>query len=370
MGKRDLNQVQAFCSVKCDVCEGMSNEENNLLLQCKTCKLRVHQACYTVNTSEEEEEENGWECHACKAVSEGREKTRPVECSLCSVDHGIHAMHPLYDTYGEHGRQIVLDGGSKRKQKNAWVHTLCAMYIGSSPPTSGTVYGCDEEGNYDGEEDVSAMNIHHFVICQKVNGQHDQWTRVIEEFRNYKPCNVCGEQDQFSLRIPTQCCFNHQNESERFRKKHYKTDGTETCYESFHVGCARWGHKRDKCSNEYNRVFFSPGNEVDDPETNAFCFQHAQRCCSRKKRKKQTVSEEREKAAFKKGMMIDLEKCYSDNTDEEINEKERKEEKDDLKKIWRHRTKHYYNDEEFNSIWKSTCNTVKKKINEEKDKSA
>ena len=86
-----------------------------------------------------------------------KQEERPTECVLCSVRTGTHAMHPLYDMHGKEGRQVLIPAsgvGFKHKPSRlAWVHTLCAMFISSSPMHGGLVYGCMEDGSYEEPEE-------------------------------------------------------------------------------------------------------------------------------------------------------------------------------------------------------------------------
>ena len=87
-----------------------------------------------------------------------RQETRPVECVLCNIKTGIHAMHPLFDTHGPEGRQLVLSasgaGFKRTEQRLAWVHSLCAQFIGCYSGTMGCVYGIYDGGKFEGDGQV------------------------------------------------------------------------------------------------------------------------------------------------------------------------------------------------------------------------
>jgi hypothetical protein len=163
---------------KCDMCGKADGVGGHKLLKCTDCGVLVHELCYAKAPSTNSKDP--FTCHACKAI--GREievnipskvggcgedmgkkreimiqQTRPVECVLCSVKSGMHAMHPLYDTHGPEGRQLVLPArgvGFKRKEKRlAWVHSLCAQFICSFASTGGCVYGCFDDGAFEGDDE-------------------------------------------------------------------------------------------------------------------------------------------------------------------------------------------------------------------------
>lgn len=129
---------------KCDVCEKPDGKPNiqDVLMRCKSCGVCVHQTCYGKKVTEKADPD--WLCWACEAVRDGREEKRPTECSLCSVEHGIHAMHPLFDKAGPQGKQKILRATEARggkPERKAWVHTLCAYYVNSYKNTLGCVFG-------------------------------------------------------------------------------------------------------------------------------------------------------------------------------------------------------------------------------------
>lgn len=150
---------------------------------------------------------------------------RPVHCSLCPISSGMHAMTPLYDTYGPRGQPIPAKAKNE-EEGILWVHSLCALVIGSSVGTMGMVYGCYEDGLHIGgeesdtdEEEDSVDKIcsfdldyygkdgsplllallHHFVMENECSVQ----LKRMEEFRMLK-CIFCKHTDQKSKRIPIQ----------------------------------------------------------------------------------------------------------------------------------------------------------------------
>lgn len=94
----------------CDVCENVfvldpnSTTADNSIVECKKCKIKVHQLCYGVVKYS-----NNWLCSFCKANDE--EDAR--KCELCPMTTG-----PL-----------------KKTTNNKYVHVVCALF------TAGTIVG-------------------------------------------------------------------------------------------------------------------------------------------------------------------------------------------------------------------------------------
>jgi len=213
-------------------------------------------------------------------------------------------MHLLYDTYGRDGTPVVLPPNKRKglKERVAWVHTLCALFIGDREKV---VFGCKNNGSYlgeseykddgsdddnitdtngkkrnssngklevknkmnlanlNGEELIVLDNPHHFVVSSVGgDGIEDDWSRaarVLKEARN--KCVICGLGNgprQQTLAI--QCCHNQ-------------------CTKCFHVGCARWGNS----SGQYELILFNPGAFNDltgdyNPATAlGYCDMHAKK---------------------------------------------------------------------------------------------
>uniref|UniRef100_A0A7S1B414 PHD-type domain-containing protein n=1 Tax=Corethron hystrix TaxID=216773 RepID=A0A7S1B414_9STRA len=135
---------------KCDICAMKDGVVGKRMLTCSVCGVHVHGECYGEAEETIRRRSSRWTCHACGWVRASPGRTRPRKCVLCSVDHGVHAMHPLYDTYGKRGKHATLPNGEL-----AWVHSLCAVMIGSSALMKGCVFACDKKGRYDGDEEDS-----------------------------------------------------------------------------------------------------------------------------------------------------------------------------------------------------------------------
>ncbi|KAL7541531.1 hypothetical protein ACHAXR_011004 [Thalassiosira sp. AJA248-18] len=131
-----------------------------------------------------------------------KQEERPSECALCSVKTGTHAMHPLYDMDGKHGRQLLLPAtgvGFKRKPARlAWVHTLCAMFICSSPKHGGLIYGCMEDGSYEApdeeESDEEGDAAKKGKIIESSDDEEedtdDSTASLVEEQRKFTQCEI------------------------------------------------------------------------------------------------------------------------------------------------------------------------------------
>ena len=155
------------------------------LLRCRECGVCVHETCYGLPPSDDDNDGSGhstsssdaakWICNACDAVGKTfvvsrkghpiktmKQTARPTDCALCPVIdgqnvaegvHPWHAMHKLFDTHGPNGRQLVLKADHKRKlpERLAWVHSACAYGIASSRIAGGCVFGCLSDGTYEGD---------------------------------------------------------------------------------------------------------------------------------------------------------------------------------------------------------------------------
>jgi len=261
----------------CDVCGREDGLQNMNMQQCQSCGVCVHETCYGLtNYATEGKKHLGWKCAPCSAIGQKLRVSKPseryraisitsrcTECAVCSVNTGNHAMHLLYNRHGEEGTPLVLPANKRKgvEERVAWVHTLCALFIGSREKV---IFGCKKDGTYlgeddefdddeesnhqelDGEELLSLNNPHHFVVAGAARDcEDDVWARAIRDVKEarYK-CFICGLKNgmkRHTLAIP--CC--HEN-----------------CSQSFHVGCARWG----KLSERFDRIKFNPGAFNDREE--------------------------------------------------------------------------------------------------------
>ncbi|MED6110151.1 hypothetical protein PIB30_040306 [Stylosanthes scabra] len=70
-----IQNPDAFCSV----CQNSSNDDNNCLLECSRCLIRVHQACYGIPTLPRK---GRWCCRPCRTNS------KDIACVLCGYGGG------------------------------------------------------------------------------------------------------------------------------------------------------------------------------------------------------------------------------------------------------------------------------------------
>jgi hypothetical protein len=204
------------------------------------------------------------------------QETRPQKCELCSISSVVTAMHPLYD-YHERGARQVCRRNKDNSWRLAWGHTLCCYYLSYN----GFLYGCDQNGGYNGEDDVrdprppnpTRIPMDKFV---KIFGDV-----AIVQFRYYLPtkprdeyrvaiyqrqdlqCFICGKSDKKngSMRIPLQCCAGDDTELDWSQYDyiegpvHPSLEPDCPCPIALHIGCARWGGSN---VHRVKRVHFFP----------------------------------------------------------------------------------------------------------------
>ena len=176
-----------------------------------------------------------WKCHACKSVGKSvnakfgnavkrvKIHSRPMRCALCNISKSFHAMHPLYNTHGREG--LPLGAPTKFVDEGiVWVHTICASALGLHAQCAGIVFGCYEDGRYDGDEEDNDEEdeveispeldlhyyqngkrnidpiIHHFVI-----DRIDERSKgILKDLQSQLVCGVCKKQSFNSNKIPIQ----------------------------------------------------------------------------------------------------------------------------------------------------------------------
>jgi len=381
----------------CDVCGKEDGFQNMNMQTCADCGVCVHEMCYGLENTDEGKKYARWKCFACSAV--GTEikvskpgaphrsiliKSRSTECTVCTVNTGVHAMHLLYDTHGKEGTPKVLPPNNQRKleERVTWVHTLCAMFIGRH---EGVIFGCQKDGTYDGhdvdssdsedeaseenefnyydpEDDSAALyaSHHHFVVTEVgKGGKEDCWSRRVRVVKEARlKCYICGvvngvKKDVFAI----QCCY-------------------EDCAQSYHVGCARWG----KGSERYERIEFNPGeldesgNEVTECIAKGYCATHSKRkngTIIEKKDKKEerrqassspSIRQKRERAANYNKLMQDANSVI----------KEAKDHGRDMNKAAKRRKIHWkdsggLNKTDFEDFWTEVCDSIIREQEEEDD---
>lgn len=338
---------------RCDICNQRDGFNGHNLQQCLECGVLVHETCNGMPSTPSCGKLDNWTCLACQSVGqtfrgrqqlghqsdgcwddcEVKQEERPKVCALCAIKSGNHAMHPLYDMPGSLGRQVVNKSG-----KLVWVHTLCGMYHGVHTKM---VYGCDKDGNSDDsnieedakkgdgerlesiigskviewefaspppvleeeeqpsedskksstEEDaaVEVAATAWFVIGGKETGEWAEWAK---ETRNNimiarkEVCIYC-EKTVNGLRIPVTCSAGSKDEPGELSGR--RKNAHARCTTAMHVGCARWGRKKNNTKYKARRLFYTPGKEagsfVDENDTKAkriaetavacYCSKHA-----------------------------------------------------------------------------------------------
>ena len=289
MSAKKQKSKESSSSARCDICTTTDNMHSTCLQTCFSCGVSVHETCYGLINAYDNLKYNTWKCHACASV--GKTVTvkipkkdtfevqqikitqRPTKCALCSITNGFHAMHPLFNKHGSEGRPITRKVGGV--YQIVWVHTLCALVLATNQFSSGLVYGCNAEGDYEAattnqtsseedeamgdphidldyvenDEKVLIASPHHFVITFSNDDGIDYLGRI-QEFRKLT-CYICKvkPKDQ-RRRIPTQCSHGD-------------------CRTAFHIGCARWG-------TDFNRVLFSPVETVETGNhiAEGYCRKH------------------------------------------------------------------------------------------------
>ena len=255
----------------CDICWHRGNKSGlSSLWTCRSCHVSVHAECYELGSYDRNNEErrSSFVCWACQAVGKTVKfrdaktgerltatiTTRPTTCCLCGRNDDAdypHAMHPLYDDYGPRARQIKLPG---RNPQPAWVHTLCALVVGSY--TGGVVYACNRNGEYEGPQaeddderqvfdDESSINselqgkepkkndddsdsdddddddddgTHHYVyVLERWYDETQGHVKFGRELRELK-CQGCGKTGQNNFMTALQCMANTKEEFQEFKK--------------------------------------------------------------------------------------------------------------------------------------------------------
>ncbi|MCO5557709.1 hypothetical protein L7F22_011280 [Adiantum nelumboides] len=151
--KGDLEPVPEECCI----CNGGENSTSNLLYQCESCHILVHQSCYGIKKGcRSEKKRQTWICKKCEAIAEGKVQA-DISCSLCCKQGGAfkpstephryaHVVCALYtnETYFVNPDAMepidglnAADARAKRQRRQCW---LCGVREGSAERCS--VSGC------------------------------------------------------------------------------------------------------------------------------------------------------------------------------------------------------------------------------------
>jgi hypothetical protein len=107
----------------CEICQEFDYEDDDLIVKCKNCLVKVHMQCYGISLTGKDD----WICHMCRArdsVSLELIKT----CALCPVLSGV--LKPTTTHYSKHFN--FLSHLNFSKSDNLWVHVFCATHIDPS----------------------------------------------------------------------------------------------------------------------------------------------------------------------------------------------------------------------------------------------
>lgn len=136
----------------------------------------------------------------------------------------------------------------------------------------------EEEEADDKEEDEEAT--HHFTyVMERWYGPNQGHVKVGKDHAPLK-CRGCNKNGigENVYRFAIQCQANMPEEFEDFRAKH-RYMAADTCYEAWHVGCARYSKNDDGEYPGCRTVYYYPGGsdgaEWIEPVCNLFCPMHA-----------------------------------------------------------------------------------------------
>eukprot|EP00250_Pteridium_aquilinum_P020427 c24810_g1_i1 orf=295-4452(+) len=102
-----LEEDQEPISEECCICNGGENSVKNLVYQCSSCHILVHESCYGIQRGGRNRQKKlNWNCRKCEAVAEGKE-IPDISCSLCCKQGG--ALKPTTEPH-------------------KWAHVVCALY--------------------------------------------------------------------------------------------------------------------------------------------------------------------------------------------------------------------------------------------------
>lgn len=120
----------------CFICNNGDLDDNQLIYECESCSITVHQSCYGIKTDKVEH----WKCDCCKELEKGKE----VECILCSVKGGAMKKADLpYDSsyvknimkirnkdkdIPKYNSHFVIPFNDYNDIDRCWVHLSCALW--------------------------------------------------------------------------------------------------------------------------------------------------------------------------------------------------------------------------------------------------
>ena len=181
------NSSNNYSQQICSICNNGDIDHNQLMFECESCGLTVHQNCYGIKS----QILTNWICDPCKEMS--KDEVLNLECVLCPIKGGAmkkidlpfdsHFYKEIIDYRRSNGKKIPLYNShiiipfeKYDNIKCAWVHLSCALW---NPNI--------EIGNYDEKKDIK--NIDRIDFC-KFNEKCD-----ICNFKFYGPVLKCNYND-------------------------------------------------------------------------------------------------------------------------------------------------------------------------------
>ena len=120
----------------CFICNNGDLDDNQLIYECESCAITVHQSCYGIKTDQVEH----WKCDCCKELEKGNE----VECILCSVKGGAMKKADLPSDSSfvknilkirnkdkdipKYNSHFVIPFNDYNDIDRCWVHLSCALW--------------------------------------------------------------------------------------------------------------------------------------------------------------------------------------------------------------------------------------------------
>ena len=178
------NTSDNYSILICSICNNGDIDQNQLMYECKSCKLTVHQNCYGIKN----ESIRNWICDPCKEMN--KEEVLNLECILCPIKGGAmkkidlpydcHFYNEIMEYRKSNGKKIpfynshiIIPFDKYENIKCVWVHLSCALW---NPNI--------EIGNYEEKKDIK--NIDRIEYC-KFN---DLCNICNKKF--YGPCLKCN----------------------------------------------------------------------------------------------------------------------------------------------------------------------------------
>ena len=122
----------------CFICNNGDIDDNQLIYECESCAVTVHQSCYGIKTNKVEH----WKCDCCKELD--KEKGQELECILCSVKGGAMKRADLpkdssfvknlmkirnkENNIPKYNSHIVVPINDYSIVDCCWVHLSCALW--------------------------------------------------------------------------------------------------------------------------------------------------------------------------------------------------------------------------------------------------